>query len=128
MEVASLLVDHDAVPRSERLHIEVGVVRVLGLGARRRIERPDVGRVVALGHVEDFAVQPHRGQVAFAFPGWGEAFVGFSRYQADRLRLPAAVVAPLGVPEAEFLIGEPGAVGVEFTFVGLGGEFGWEAA
>ena len=110
MQVPCLLVDHDAGPGSERLHVEVRVLRELPLHSRAGVERPDVAGPVALGEVVDGAVHPDRVQLALAFPRRGRAVPGSRRYDADRLGLSAPVVAPLGVEVADLLVRHVGAV------------------
>ena len=120
VQVTGLLVDDHPVARAEGLHVEVGVVRELALGTGAGVEGPHVAGPVALGHEVDDAVHPHRVHLALALPGGRGALPGVSGDDADRLRLAAPVVPPLGVPVADLLVGDVGAVGGHAAQVGLG--------
>ena len=106
VQIARLLVDHHPVPGPERLHVEVGVPRQLALRTRARIVRPHVAGPVPFGHVVHHAVHPHRVHVPLAFPRGRGALPAGGRDDADRLRLPAPVVAPLRVPVTDLLVGD----------------------
>ena len=119
VQIARLLVDHDAGTRPQRLDVEVRVPRELALFSAAGVERPDVAGPVALGQVVDDAVHPRRVQLALARPRRRHALPGRRGHDGDRLRLTAAVVPPLRIPVADLLVRHVRAVPGHLPQVGL---------
>ena len=129
MQVAGLFVHNHARAGADALAVKVRVLGQLLLGLCIRIERPHVAGVIAFGQVVNDTVQPHRREVAFAFGWWSDTFPCFGRHDCNRLSLPAAIVAPLGIPQSNFLVGQVFAIDTHFAVIRLRNlQLFWEPA
>ncbi len=120
VKITALLVDDDAAARVDPFH----VVLIVGGDLRQvlgcRVVRVHVHREVAVGEEVDGVAEPDGLAVAAAVPGQLCHLHRVEVEHADGLRLPAAVVAPLGVPRVDELVGEALAAIVQIALEGAG--------
>ena len=111
MEVSGFLVHDRTRGRVEILDVVILVMRELRQLLRADVVLPHVRRPIAIGEKIDRVGHPHRREVERSGRGQGIDRFGGDRIDRDRMRLAAAVVAPLHVPARRLLVREPRAIG-----------------
>ena len=95
----------------QAFYIELFVEGMLFLGSVRRVIRPDIGRVVPFGNIEDGPLVPNRVQVALPVLLWGALQLpAFQVYDPYGHGLATPVIPPFGVPGGDGCIGDLGAI------------------
>ena len=120
VDVPRLLEHQDAATGLEAAGVEVLEVGELLEFPRVRVVGPHVDRVVAIGEKVDRLVHVDGIVIVAAVPGQLLDRVVGEVEHPDRLVLATAVVAPLGLPALDRLVGELLAVGGELTPPGAG--------